>query len=165
MYGSIKYQLIDAKLMKEEYINLFQQYCAELLLEDATIAQYDPKELARENLTEETDHPYLITVNGELAGFVVFSDEAAPVGEKDCHTYINELFILESYRKSGLGSQVAIDYFETLQYDTGLCYIRGSIGEKFWLTLMKRHGYRYDIFKEDEIRDFIHIYLYEKKQD
>lgn len=161
----IKYQLMDANLLKEEYVSLFRQYCAELLLEDATISQYDPEMLAGENLTERTDHPYMITVDGDFAGFVVFSDESAPVTEKDCHTYINELFILESYRKSGLGSQVAVDYFDTLRYDTGLYYIRGSMGEKFWLTLMKRHGYHYDIYKEDEIRDFIHIYLYGKKYD
>ncbi len=30
----INYQLVDAKLRQEEYVNLFKQYCEELLLED-----------------------------------------------------------------------------------------------------------------------------------
>lgn len=155
----IEYQLIDAADSREKYIELFKRYCEELLKEDPTISQYDYAELAIENLDKECDRPCFISVSEEIAGFVVFMDETESTGDNDCHTYIGELFILPEYRKRGIAGKVVCDYIDSLEYDTGFCYIRNSYAGNLWIRLLNQKGYRYDIFKEDEVRDFVHIHL------
>lgn len=154
-----EYILKHAEEDTKKYHELFRQYCMELAEEDPTILEYDPDELAQENLESIQDHPYFIISENNMAGFVVFMDEPDDPGENDCHTYLGEIYILKEYRCQGLAGKVAGDFFDAQAYDSGLCYIKGSYGEKFWLNLMKRKHYRYKICKEDDIRDFIHVFL------
>lgn len=161
----IKYELVDVDRKREEYIELFKLYCEELLLEDPTIAQYDYTELAIENLDSESDRPMFIVVDKETAGLVVFMNETEKVGDDDCHTYIGEIFVLPEYRKKGIGSRIVCEYLDSLKYDCGFCYIRDSYAEKLWIELLNRKGYKYRIFEEDSIRNFVHIYLRDKKPE
>lgn len=87
----IEYKLVDAGNQRELYIELFKEYCEELLIDDPTISQYDYTELALENLEKECDRPCFIYFNEEIAGFVVFMDETENLDDDDCHTYIGEL--------------------------------------------------------------------------
>lgn len=63
------------------------------------------------------------------------------------------------YRKRGIASRIVCGYLDSLEYDTGFCYIRKSDAEKFRIRLLESKGYRYDIVKEDPIRDFVHVHL------
>lgn len=154
------YTLTDARLHREVYIDLFRQYCEELLESDPSIAQYDFAALAEENLQSDTDHPYLIQAEGETAGLVVFMDEEAPADEHSCYTYLGELFVLEKFRGRGIAGRIFRDHLASQKYDVGLCYVRGSAAERFWLKRISETGCPYKVCEEDAVRDFIHIYLF-----
>lgn len=156
------YRLIPAEDQPDVYRQLFALYCQDLQTDDPTIANYDPAVLAEENLSADTDRPYLIYVEDQPAGLVVFMDEAAQVGEDDCHTYLGELFVLPAFRKHGIAGSIAEAFFDAQDHDSGLCYIVGSPAEAFWKKLMKRKNYSYFIAKEDDIRNFIHLSLRKK---
>lgn len=149
-------KLIDARTCCDEYIALFEQYCKELLTIDASMAQYDFAKLAEENLESDTDHPYLIELDGEFVGLVVTMDEEEPE-EGACHTYLGELFVLPAYRGRGIASRIAREYLAAQTHDVGLCYVRGSAAERFWLKRMTEWGYAYKVFEEDDVRDFLYI--------
>ena len=53
---------------------------------------------------EENRHPYLVRVDGKLAGFVLVSRHSLLSGEE--HS-ISEFFILRKYRRQGVGRKVA----------------------------------------------------------
>lgn len=156
------YILLDARQQREGYIALFRRYCEELLQSDSSLGQCDFAKLAEENLQSSCDHPYLIHVGDETAGLVVFMDEKDVQDDASCHTYIGEIYILEQFRGRGIAGRIAEDYLLRQKYDVGLCYVRGSTAERFWLNTMARLGYEYEIFTEDEIRDFIHIRLHRR---
>lgn len=154
------YTLLDARLHPQQYKTMFQEYCTELSESDPTISQYDSGTLAEENLCSSFDHPYLVAVGGEPVGLVVFMDEEAPRNEDSCHSYLGEIFIRRPYRRRGIAGLIAGDFFAAQEYDAGLCYVRGSAAEKFWQSTVTRLGYGYEIFSEDELRDFMHIRLH-----
>lgn len=159
----IIYSLLDARQHREQYKELFCRYCLELSESDLTIGEYEPNELAEENLQSSVDHPYLIMVGEETAGLVVFMEEESPRDKKSCYSYLGELFVKNAFRNRGIASAVAYDFFSSQSHDSGLCYVRNSAAEDFWLKLMEKLGYEYEIFEEDEIRDFMHIHLYREK--
>lgn len=154
------YTLFDARQAPQQYKALFCQYCKELSESDPTMSQYDPNTLAEENLQSSLDHPYLIAVDGEPIGLVVFMDEEAPRDNRACHSYLGELFVRKPYRNRGIAGRIARDFFAAQEHDVGLCYVRGSAAEGFWLNTIAQLGYEYEVFTEDEVRDFIHIRLY-----
>lgn len=160
-----EYQLLPAETQPDTYRRLFVLYCRELQADDPTIAGYDPVVLADENLSADTDHPYVIYTETQPAGLVVFMDESAAAGEDDCHTYLGEIFVLPCYRGRGIASHIAETFFDAQDYDSGLCCIAGSPAETFWKNLMERKRYSYTIAKEDEIRNFIHIFLCKRETD
>lgn len=151
------YTLTDARQHSRQYKAIFHRYCRELSESDPTISQYDPDALAEENLSGSLDHPYLIESDGKTVGLVVFMDEEAPGDSDSCHSYLGEIFVEKPYRRQGIAGRIAEAFFASQAYDVGLCYVRGSAAEDFWKNTVKKLGYAYEIFTEDEIRDFMHI--------
>ncbi|MBN2147518.1 MAG: GNAT family N-acetyltransferase [Anaerolineales bacterium] len=60
--------------------------------------------------TEEDRHPFLVRIDGRLAGFVLVLRYNYLTGQRD-HWVIGEFFILRKYRKQGAGAQVAVYIF------------------------------------------------------
>ena len=54
------------------------------------------------------NHPFLIRVDGELAGFAGVSGAGSPAGERS----IQEFFVLRKFRHRGIGRAVALRLFE-----------------------------------------------------
>lgn len=152
------YTLLDARQSPQEYKELFTQYCTELLENDPTIAQYDPNALAEENLQSSLDHPYLIEAEGKAVGLVVFMDEESPRDDA-CHAYLGEIYVEKPCRRRGIAGRIARDFFAAQEHDAGLCFVRGSAAEDFWRDTLTRLGYEFEVFEEDEVRDFLHIHL------
>ena len=124
-----------------------------------------PEALADENLQSCLDHPYLIESGRGTVGLVVFMGEEEPRNEDSCHSYLGEIFVRKTYRRCGIASRIAGDFFAAQEHDAGLCYVRGSAAEEFWKNTIARLGYEYEIFTEDEIRDFMHIYLHHRRKN
>ena len=127
----LDFSLVDVAGQEEEYIDMFKFYCEELSKEDPTIRQYDYTELAKENLLSSSDRPMFIIAGNIMVGFVVFMEEPGAIGDDDCHSYIGEIYVKPDYRNNGIASRIACNYLDSLDYDSGLCYIRKSYAEQF----------------------------------
>jgi predicted acetyltransferase len=60
--------------------------------------------------TDPAWHPFLVRVNGRLAGFVLVRDQGLDNGELVHH--IAEFFILRKYRRQHIGKQAAFQVFD-----------------------------------------------------
>lgn len=58
---------------------------------------------------EEGSHPFLIRVDGTIAGFVLISRSVPP---SPAGHYIAEFFVLRRYRRQGIGTQAARAVFD-----------------------------------------------------
>lgn len=62
-------------------------------------------------LTEENRYPYLIEVDGKLAGFVLVSDYPEVPGEPTDFC-LSEFFIMHKYRRNGYGRKVVFEVLD-----------------------------------------------------
>lgn len=60
--------------------------------------------------TESTRHPFFITVDGKLAGFVLVSDYCYDLAE-NAHS-VSEFFVMRKYRRRGVGEVAAQEVFD-----------------------------------------------------
>ncbi|MEL6254886.1 MAG: GNAT family N-acetyltransferase [Bacteroidota bacterium] len=104
--------------------------------------------------TEEDRHPYLIKVDGNLAGFVLVNQHFVKLRPPG-HT-IAEFFIMRKYRKQGLVKRVAFEIFD--KYG-GSWEVAQQLSNKpslvFWEKVIKD-------YVEDWSR--VKVYEVEKKQ-
>jgi predicted acetyltransferase len=61
--------------------------------------------------TEAGRHPFLIRVDGQLAGFVLVNRHYYLPTQPDAHA-IGEFFVMRKYRRSGVGEKVAVQIFQ-----------------------------------------------------
>jgi predicted acetyltransferase len=108
---------------------------------------------------EPDRHPFLVRVDGKLAGFVLVNQ----------HTYlpnskysIAEFFILRKYRKRGIGRQVAFHVFdlfqgrwETHQSDANI------VGQQFWRSVIgayTQENYTETIIERQDTRGIVQCF-------
>ncbi len=65
--------------------------------------------------TEADRYPYLIYVEGKLAGFVLVQ-KGSPISEDKGIWDIAEFFIMKKYRRKQIGSYVALDLWNRCDY-------------------------------------------------
>ncbi|MCB0826978.1 MAG: GNAT family N-acetyltransferase [Armatimonadetes bacterium] len=97
---------------------------------------------------EATDKDaYLVRVKGKLAGFVLVRDLSS-LSNKPIHS-ISEFFILESYRRLGIGEEIARILFE-MRHGTWQIGVHNenNVARTFWRNVI----YRYTGSKYREIK-------------
>lgn len=96
---------------------------------------------------EPERHPYFIRVKGKIAGFVLVRDTEAISGDM-IHT-IAEFFVLNSYRRLGIGEEIARMVFDRI---TGKW--RVAVGEENYVARIfwKRVLWRYTGGQQQEFR-------------
>ena len=83
--------------------------------------------MGRYNMNEEGRFPYLIRVDGKIAGFALICPHCNYRKEDDARC-IGEFFVMLKYRRKGIGLKVATQLFDMIQ-DFG----KFAIGETiFW---------------------------------
>ena len=60
--------------------------------------------------TEESRHPFFITVDGQLAGFVLVNDHCYVLEDAGARS-VAEFFVMRKYRRKGVGQVVAGEVF------------------------------------------------------
>ncbi len=87
--------------------------------------------------TEEGRHPFFITVDDQLAGFVLVSDFCYLCEPGEANS-ISEFFVMKKYRRKGVGSAAATEVFrmfpgkwEVLQHP------ENKISMKFWENVIQ----------------------------
>ena len=90
--------------------------------------------------------PFLVRVNGYLAGFVLVARYDYLSGQKDCWV-MAEFFIMRKYRHQGVGERVARDIFDRFPgpWQVGQI-IENTAAISFWRKVISR--YTHDNFQE-----------------
>lgn len=86
--------------------------------------------------TEAGRYPFLVKVEGKLAGFVLVRDLAIAEGEPLWQ--IAEFFILRKYRRQGIGREVAHQMFERFVGRWEVTQEKGNLpAQQFWQRIME----------------------------
>ena len=141
-------KLVPAKKSQKEILrNLLEKYGYEF-------SQYDQMELDELGLygydyldyywIEKNHFPYLIEVDGRLAGFALVNP--VPLYGVETDFTLAEFFVAYSYRELGVGSWCVQQLFDTHQGRWGLMFHpRNKGSQKFWLRVVGRlanNGYQ-----------------------
>src|SRR4030042_483489 len=90
--------------------------------------------------------PFLVRVNGSLAGFVLVARYDYLSGQKDCWV-MAEFFIMRKYRHQGVGERVACDIFDQFPGPWQVGQItENTAAISFWRKVISR--YTHDNFQE-----------------
>ncbi|MGA9669702.1 MAG: GNAT family N-acetyltransferase [Terracidiphilus sp.] len=86
--------------------------------------------------SEPDRHPFLVKVNGKLAGFVLIK-KCTGVAESDVVWDIAEFFILRAYRRQGVGARVAHEIWKKFPGPWEVRVMRSNRNaEEFWLQVV-----------------------------
>lgn len=104
--------------------------------------------------TDEYRRPFIVRVDGEIAGFVLISldvpEEYMKLSTAEKTNVISEFFIMRKYRRKGVGKYVAYSLFERF---TGIWEVRQTLSNKtahaFWKQIIS--NYKQDNFYQEKI--------------
>lgn len=88
--------------------------------------------------TEDTRYPFIVRVNGKLAGFALVRDLISP--DNNITHCISEFFIMKKYRKQGICRTVAHKVFDMLPGRWRVAQIEQNIpAQKFWRKVISAY--------------------------
>lgn len=77
--------------------------------------------------------PFLITVDGKLAGFALVREIASVESQTSSYYKISEFFILRKYRKEGIGKQAACYLFDLFPGEWEVAELETNLpAQRFW---------------------------------
>jgi predicted acetyltransferase len=98
---------------------------------------------------EEGRHPFLVRVDGKLAGFVLVSDHALLPGNERS---ITEFFIMRKYRRRGIGKHVSYWIFDFFPGKWEIQEIAPNLpAQRFWRSVIT--AYTNGQYSEVELHD------------
>jgi predicted acetyltransferase len=101
--------------------------------------------------TEAGRHPFLIRVDGQLAGFVLVNRHNYLPNQPDAHA-IGEFFMMKKYRRRGVGEKVAIQIFQLFPGKWEVAQLAENLpAQRFWRKVIGRftQDQYEEIFLED----------------
>lgn len=88
---------------------------------------------------EEGRFPYLIRVDGKIAGFALICPHCDLRKEADARS-IGEFFVMLKYRRKGIGSKVAAQLLERHPGPWEICWLRNNHpAGQFWKKVVEKH--------------------------
>jgi predicted acetyltransferase len=89
--------------------------------------------------TEPWRHPFLVKVDGSIAGFVIADGRSQLSGDE--HTMdMGEFFILRKYRRKGIGYRVASDIFDLFPSKWEVRQLALNVdAQTFWRKVINRY--------------------------
>lgn len=88
---------------------------------------------------EEERYPYLIRVDGKIAGFALICPYCRFIESKNARS-IGEFFIMLKYRRMGIGLRAATEIFDRHQGTWEVCHLRDNLpASRFWKKVIKRY--------------------------
>ncbi|QHW32821.1 GNAT family N-acetyltransferase [Paenibacillus rhizovicinus] len=122
--------------------------------------------------TDEYRRPFIVRVDGEIAGFVLVSLDVprqyVKLSKAEQTHVISEFFIMRKYRRKGVGRQVAASIF--LRFP-GMWEVRQTVGNKdayaFWKRVIGRFAgegaYREELLANDRWQG--PVFVFQSKGD
>lgn len=88
---------------------------------------------------EEGRYPYLIRVDGKIAGFALVCPHCRFIQDEGSQS-IGEFFIMLKYRHMGIGKKVATEVFTRHKGTWEVCYLRNNLPAKiFWKKVIEEY--------------------------
>ena len=88
---------------------------------------------------EEGRFPYLIRVDGKIAGFALICPHCDYRKEADARCF-GEFFVMLKYRKMGVGKQVAMRLFDRHRGPWEVCYWKNNVpAGRFWTKVVAEY--------------------------
>ena len=88
---------------------------------------------------EEGRYPYLIRVDGKIAGFALVCPHCKFIDGDNVRS-IGEFFVMIKYRRMGIGLQVATELFNRHKGTWEVCYLRNNIpASNFWKKVVEQY--------------------------
>lgn len=107
---------------------------------------------------EEGRYPYLIRVDGKIAGFVLVCPHCMYAKESNARA-IGEFFVMNKYKKKGVGKYAATQVFNRHPGVWEVCYINENIPAKlFWEKVISEYTSNHYATcgeEEDDMKGFI----------
>lgn len=131
---------IDQKNILQNLIELYQYDFSEFENEDVNDeGLYGYKHL-NNYWTTPGHFPFLIKVDGKLAGFALVREMAASETHSSSYFKICEFFILKKYRKEGIGRKTAFYLFDFFSGVWEVAEIETNLpAQKFWRKVISEY--------------------------
>jgi len=139
-------QLIRAAIGDKPVLrNLFQLYEYEFSdIEVGPLADvnehglYDGPRYFDHYWTGTDRHPYLIRVDGKLAGFALVRRFSYLTNDEEAHS-VSEFFVMRRYRLEGIGTRVATELFRLFPGRWEVAEMAANLGaQQFWRKVIGR---------------------------
>lgn len=155
MMGSVKMEIklekatIEQKSILRNLLELYTYDFTEFNLSDINEQGIYGYKYLDHYWTEDNRYPFLVRVNGNLAGFALVRG----IGQNSSglETYsIAEFFIMKKYRKLGVGKKVAFEVFDNFHGQWEVEQIEKNVpAQLFWRkTIAEYTGGKFDEIKE-----------------
>lgn len=104
---------------------------------------------------EDGRYPYLIRVDGKIAGFALICPHCDYRREADARCF-GEFFVMLKYRRMGIGRQVAKQLFERHRGKWEVCYWKNNLpASMFWKMVIDEYtGGNYRVCGTESSRNF-----------
>jgi predicted acetyltransferase len=102
--------------------------------------------------TEKGRHPFLVRVDGQIAGFVLVSQYSPILERREGHS-ISEFFIMKRYRRTGVGAETARQVFDLFPGRWEVCELADhTAAQIFWRKVIARYtgGQFEELFLDDD---------------
>ena len=130
---------VDEKALLIRLMELFQYEFSAFSDDDINEYGYFGYNHIDDYWNEEGRFPYLIRVDGKIAGFALICPHCDYRKEKDARC-IGEFFVMLKYRRKGIGRQAATRLFDLHRGPWEVCYWKNNIpAGLFWKKVIEEY--------------------------
>lgn len=127
------------KVLLVRLMELYQYEFSEFSRDDINEYGYYGYEHIDDYWNEAGRFPYLIRVDGKIAGFALVCPHCDYRKEKDARC-IGEFFVLLKYRRMGVGRQAAKQIFDQHRGRWEVCYWKNNVSASvFWKSVVEEY--------------------------
>ena len=128
---------VEEKALLVRLMELYSYGFSEFSRDDINEYGYYGYEHIDDYWNEKGRFPYLIRVDGKIAGFVLVCPHCNYRKETDARC-IGEFFVMLKYRRMGIGKQVAKRVFELHRGPWEICYWKNNVpASLFWKKVVE----------------------------
>lgn len=147
----VKRLAIEEKSILRNLLELYQYDFSEFESEDLDEHGLFGYKYLDHYWTEDSRYPFIVKVDGKLAGFSLVRDLISP-GNTITHS-MAEFFIMRKYRKQGIGKAVAHKVFDILPGNWRVSQVEKNFpAQNFWRKVISEYtnGNYHEIYQNDE---------------
>lgn len=130
---------IDDKILLVRLMELYNYEFSEFSNDDVNAYGYYGYDHIDDYWNEEGRFPYLIRVDGKIAGFALICPHCDYRREENARC-IGEFFVMLKYRRKGVGKRVAMQLFDAHRGCWEVCYWKNNASAgRFWQKVVEEY--------------------------